>query len=261
MKRLLLLGDSALSAVRIAGFSGPGADFSWFSRERRPKRGYGCSAKNRAGPSDGGPAPIVHQQRRPRRDVMADSPPLDPTDLIDDAQPIAVARPSMMAKVNVLLILMALVGVQCLAAYWIIPSPEEVAASLGAQLPAAGAANAAQGDEETADIDLSKQVEVDLGEFRPTSYQPMTETQLRIEFTLWGTVNIEDEVEFLEIYEKNKHRFRDEVNTVVRAAALNDLTAAELGLIRRKILEKSNRIFGRPYLKAIVFSEFNFYEQ
>lgn len=192
---------------------------------------------------------------------MADSPPLDPTDLIDDAQPVVVAKPSMLAKVNVLLILMALVGVQCLAAYWIIPTPEEVAASLNAQLPAAGSANGGHGDEETADIGLTDQVEVDLGEFRPASYQPATATQIRIEFTLWGTVNEEDEVEFLEIYEKNKHRFRDEVNTVARSAALNDLTAAELGLIRRKILEKSNRIFGKPYLKAIIFSEFILYEQ
>lgn len=167
----------------------------------------------------------------------------------------------MLAKVNVLLILMALVGVQCLAAYWIIPSPEEVAASLGSQYPSAGGANQTQADEETLDVDRSDQVEVELGEFRPTSYQPMTETQIRIEFTLWGTVNEEDQAEFLEIYEKNKHRFRDEVNTVVRAADLNDLRASELGLIRRKILEKSNRIFGQPYLKAIVFSDFGFFEQ
>lgn len=192
---------------------------------------------------------------------MADSSPPDPTDPLDDEQPLAIARPSLLAKVNVLLILMALVGVQCLAAYWIVPSPEEVAARLGAQLPPAPSADGAQGDGETPNIASANQVEVDLGEFRPTTYQPMTETQIRIEFMLWGTVNKVDEEEFSEIYEKTKHRFRDEVNTVVRSSDLDDLRAAELGLIRRKILEKSNRIFGKPYLKAVVFSEFNFYEQ
>ncbi len=192
---------------------------------------------------------------------MADSSPPDPTDPLDDEQPLAIARPSMLAKVNVLLILTALVGVQCLAAYWIIPSPEEIAATLDARLPAPPSADGAQEDGEAANIASADQVEVDLGEFRPTTYQPMTETQIRIEFMLWGTVNKVDEEEFLEIYEKTKHRFRDEVNTVVRSSDLDDLQAAELGLIRRKILEKSNRIFGRPYLTGVIFSHFDTLEQ
>jgi len=42
---------------------------------------------------------------------------------------------------------------------------------------------------------------------------------------------------------------------------VTDLTDAGLGLLKRKILEKSNRILGRPLLQTIIFSEFSFVEQ
>ena len=40
-----------------------------------------------------------------------------------------------------------------------------------------------------------------------------------------------------------------------------DLTDAGLGLIKRKILEKTNRALGKPLLQTVVFSDFSFVEQ
>jgi flagellar FliL protein len=40
-----------------------------------------------------------------------------------------------------------------------------------------------------------------------------------------------------------------------------DLTNAGLGLIKRQILEKTNRALGQPLLKEVLFSKFNFVER
>jgi hypothetical protein len=40
-----------------------------------------------------------------------------------------------------------------------------------------------------------------------------------------------------------------------------DLTDAGLGLIKRRILEKTNRALGQPLLKEVLFSKFNFVER
>jgi flagellar FliL protein len=102
---------------------------------------------------------------------------------------------------------------------------------------------------------------VDLEEFSVSAYQPISNTSLRIDFHLFGIVAIEDEADFLQQFEENRHRFREQVLVIARSAELTDLTDAGLGLIKRRILEKSNEALGRPLLRAVVFSDFSFVEQ
>lgn len=104
-------------------------------------------------------------------------------------------------------------------------------------------------------------VEVDLGEFSVTAYQPASQTTLRIDFHLWGTVDSSLEPEFQTAWTKNINRLRDQIIMIVRSADLSDLTDAGLGLIKRKILEKVNHTLGKPYLRTVVFSEYSFLEQ
>ena len=47
----------------------------------------------------------------------------------------------------------------------------------------------------------------------------------------------------------------------MRSAELTDLTDAGLGLLKRRIQEKSNQTLGKPLLRAVVFSDFSFIEQ
>jgi flagellar FliL protein len=61
--------------------------------------------------------------------------------------------------------------------------------------------------------------------------------------------------------EENKHRFREQVLVTVRGAELTDLTDAGLGLMKRRILDKTNRILGKPLLRSVIFSDFAFIEQ
>jgi flagellar FliL protein len=104
-------------------------------------------------------------------------------------------------------------------------------------------------------------VEIDLGDYDVTSYQPSSGTALRIGFHLYGTLEKEKSEGFNEAMEACRHRVRDQVLIIVRSAEMADLADPGLGLIKRKILEKTNAALGRPMLHSVVFSDFSFIEQ
>jgi flagellar basal body-associated protein FliL len=103
--------------------------------------------------------------------------------------------------------------------------------------------------------------EVDLGEFTVTAYQPVSSSTLFISFHLYGSVTERQAEEFAKRMEDNKHRIRDNVIVIVRSAEITDLTDAGLGLIKRRILETTNKALGKPLLQGVMFSEFSFVEQ
>ncbi len=103
--------------------------------------------------------------------------------------------------------------------------------------------------------------EVDLGQFAVSAYQPASATTLRMDFHLWGTLKGGEAEEFQEAWTRNNNRLRDQIISIVRSAEISDLTDAGLGLIKRQILEKTNRTLGKPYLHNVIFSEFSFMEQ
>ena len=104
-------------------------------------------------------------------------------------------------------------------------------------------------------------VEVELGDFSVTSYQPASEVTLRIDFHLFGTVMEDSENDFMGRLDRNTNRVREQVIVTVRNAELTDLTDPGLGLIKRRILTKVNRTLGKPLLRTIVISDFSFIEQ
>ncbi len=173
------------------------------------------------------------------------------------------AGTSLLRKLLTLGFVLAVVAVECLIAYMCLPSAAETAALAGATVEGSGRAEPPsedislhEGEEEPA-----AQVEVDLGKFSVTAFQPTSNTALRIDFHLFGTVAASDEKEFQKRMEANAHRFRDLILEIIRSAEISDLTDAGLGLLKRKIMEKTNRIFGKPLLRQVVFSEFSFIEQ
>lgn len=104
-------------------------------------------------------------------------------------------------------------------------------------------------------------VEIDLGEYKITSHQSESNITVRIDFKLFGVVLEEEQQLMAKLFERHQHRFRDQVIFEVRNASLNDLADPGLGLIKRRILEKSNRLLGKSVLQSIVFSDFSFVEQ
>jgi len=195
---------------------------------------------------------------------MAEQNPKQNDDLTTAGEPAeSTGKSSLPVRLRVLLFVATVIVVECLLAYLFLPNAEKSAAMASAAMEPGSQTelideNAASEDNEK---DMIDQIEVDLGEFSVTSYQPVSTTTLRIDFHLYGTVGIEDERMFLALMGENLHRFREQVIVIIRSAEITDLTDAGLGLIKRKILEKTNRTLGKPLLRTVIFSEFSFIEQ
>lgn len=121
--------------------------------------------------------------------------------------------------------------------------------------------HAAAGASATAGPRHSDSEEVDLGNFTVSGFQPASNSTLFITFHLYGTVRHKYVQEFSQRLEENQHRIRDNVIVIIRSAEITDLTDAGLGLIKRRILETTNKTLGKPLLQEVVFSEFSFIEQ
>jgi flagellar FliL protein len=103
--------------------------------------------------------------------------------------------------------------------------------------------------------------EVELGSFNVTRFNPATNTTLAIDFEVYGAVLAADASGFGHRFEKSNARIREQITMTMHGAASADLTDAGLGLIKRQILEKTNRALGEPMLKEVLFSKFNFVER
>lgn len=165
---------------------------------------------------------------------------------------------------------LGLITVEAMAAYFILPVSSDAKTPQMDGESAAVSQTAAPVSVPETQIDPTEgfattpgpnDVEVDLGQFSVTAYQPSSQTTLRIDFHLWGTVDKTVEQEFRAAWDKSINRLRDQIIVIVRSAELSDLTDAGLGLIKRKILEKVNHTLGKPYLRTVVFSEYSFLEQ
>jgi flagellar basal body-associated protein FliL len=116
-------------------------------------------------------------------------------------------------------------------------------------------------DEPAAVATLKQTREVDLGRYNVTRYNPESDTTLIVDFELFGVVLATDEGNFAAQFEANKVRLREQVIMTLAAADTTDLTDAELGLLKRRILEKTNRALGKPLVQEVLFSKFNFVER
>ena len=103
--------------------------------------------------------------------------------------------------------------------------------------------------------------EVELGTYNITRFNPSTNTTLAIDFELYGAVLADDVSQFQQDFEHSKARIREQVVMTLHSVESADLTDAGLGLIKRRILEKTNRALGEPLLKEVLFSKFNFVER
>jgi flagellar basal body-associated protein FliL len=185
----------------------------------------------------------------------------NPNEAAASAMPPTAGRRSLLSRLIVFLFVVMVIVVECAVAYLYVPSTNETVAMAGVRPAAVEAKNTPAKDNAPAQEESASQVEVDMGEFSVTAFQPASNTTLRIDFRLWGTVRQEEQKEFARLMEETKHRFRDQVITTMRSAEITDLTDAGLGLIKRKVMDKTNRTFGKPILQAVIFSDFSFIEQ
>lgn len=160
-----------------------------------------------------------------------------------------------------------IVLVEVVAASMLVPSADD-AESTARRLVAAqdglmedddaAAANRAKQASPLADKET---MEVDLGRYNVTRYNPENDTTLIVDFELFGVVLADDSGSFQSHFERNKVRLREQVIMTLGSADSTELTDAELGLLKRRILEKTNRALGKPLVQEVLFSKFNFVER
>lgn len=222
----------------------------------------------------------------------------------------APAKGGMMGQLKVGGIIAVIVLIQCMMAYFLLPSaPTEAAAAPGTHKKDASKkhgdehgkgehAKDAHGKDEHGKEDAhaapesGEQREADLGKFSITSYDQASNSTILIDFHLYGAVfeeekhegdaaaadahggghgghgdskkpgaEEEDNSKFGKLFKKNKHRFRDQVITIVRNSDPAARSDPALGLLKRQILAKTNSLLGEPLLKEVIFSEFSVVQQ
>jgi len=191
-----------------------------------------------------------------------------PTDQVDNsADQVVSKKPGFRTIVKALAFISVIVLLQVAAASILVPSASETA-DTAEKLAAAEAAREVQQDGDTADetsraevLALRDMREVSLGSYHVLTYNPDSGSSLNVDFELYGTVLEEEEGDFFQLYEANQIRIREQILVTIRSTAVTDLTEAGLGLIKRKILEKTNRALGKPLLHEAVFSKFSFIER
>ena len=154
----------------------------------------------------------------------------------------------------------SVVMVECALAYFLIPTADQVAALAEHNLQKKLPMSPMDGHDDHHDGD-SKTSEIDLGEYSVTITQPSSPTAIRVDFHLVGTTRDEEYQDVKAAFDRNVHRFRDMVISEIRHLENNDLADPGLGLIKRRILEKSNVLFGKSILKSVVFPDFSYIEQ
>jgi flagellar FliL protein len=173
-----------------------------------------------------------------------------------------------MAKTIIVAVLvMVVILTECMFAYLLIPSTGDLEKWAAEKAAKAGHAAGHEGHGGTGEHAQAKkhgehpEAEVDLGKYNVIIHQPTANVTLRVSFHLIGTVAEEEHTEFEHLLEKNQHRLRDQAIFEIRNCQIEDLTDPGLALLKRRILAKSNDLFGKPLLHSVVFSDFSFIEQ
>ena len=177
----------------------------------------------------------------------------------DDTSAASTPGSSLVRRLTVVAFMGMVVAVETTLAYLWIPSADEVLKKT--ETDVAKATEEASDKEEPLAVASVAVAEVELGQFSITAPHPASNATLRVEFTLVGTVREEDRKRLEEKLEKHRHRLRDLVLVEIRTAEIADLTDPGLGLIKRRLLEKTNALLGEPILRSVIFSDYTYFDE
>lgn len=173
---------------------------------------------------------------------------------------------SLMTLLKAVAFVSVLVVVEVVAAALLIPTPhetEQLAESLEAAK--AGEETVKQDDGTTITEAQTRteeeSIEVELGVFPVTVYNPESDTSISIDCELFATVLAAEAAEFQTQFASNRNRVRDQVTVTLKSAEAVELSDPGLGLIKRRILEKTNRALGKPLIREVLVTRFNFVER
>jgi flagellar FliL protein len=189
---------------------------------------------------------------------MADKAPS--TDTPEENPPQKVG---LMTLIKAIAFIAVVVVIEVAGASMLFPTAEETR-KIGEKLATADLSDNSGEDDENPDPtvqQLEEMKEVSLGAYHVLRYDPETSSSLNITFELYAVVLAEEEANFNQLYHVNQKRIDEQITITMRAMEVSDLTDPGLGLIKRKILEKTNRALGKPLVREAIFSKFSFVER
>jgi flagellar basal body-associated protein FliL len=103
--------------------------------------------------------------------------------------------------------------------------------------------------------------ELELGDYKVSNHS-LEGSPLRIDCKIFAEVPTEYEPKFKEAYDSKKHRVRDAIQSVIRAASYGDITDPDLGAVKRKLKKAITDVVGsdKPYVSQVIVSDFQSYE-
>jgi flagellar basal body-associated protein FliL len=193
---------------------------------------------------------------------MADAAPQQSQESVEESP--KQKRGGLLSLIKAVAFVSVIVVVEIVAASMLLPTAQDTA-RLGEEFVAAAEGKSAgveHGEHEDQPHEGDGEVrEVELGVFNITRYNPKTNATMSIDFELYGIVLADKQAEFEHLFGNSQARIREQVIMTLHGAESTDLTDAGLGLIKRRILEKTNRALGQPLLEEVLFSKFNFVER
>lgn len=165
--------------------------------------------------------------------------------------------------IKAVVIVSVLVVVEMVAAAMLIPSAEDTEALARDLARAAkGEETAATAGDDATSTDATEETrEVELLTDNITRFNPESDATLNIQFSVFGVVLAAEAEDYATQFEANTSRIHEQIMLTLHGAETADLSTAGLGLIKRQILEKTNRALGRPLLREVVFTKLNFVER
>lgn len=178
-----------------------------------------------------------------------------------ETPPPAPAGPGLMGKIVAAAVIGLIVAGEAALVYFFLPNADAIASRVREEVKQ----ELNDGSEKLEDVaktsEFTEQAEVELGSFSLAIHQPSTNSTLNVTCRVMGTIEKTDQAEFDKLLANNANRLRERIVIEFRSADLGELTDAGLGLLKRRILEKSNQLLGKPILKSIMFPEYNYYQQ
>ena len=186
----------------------------------------------------------------------------------EQPEPITTSKgPGLRTLIKAVAFVSVIVLLQITAASMIIPSADETAkiaeelATTDSQKTEETGSEESPADKEIALLAAGEMVEVSLGAYHVLSTNLATGSRTNVSFELFATVMKNEENDFLDLFQASEQRIREQITVTVRGSDMTDLTDPTLGLIKRRILEKTNRALGKPLLREAIFSSFSFEER
>lgn len=183
------------------------------------------------------------------------------SDKAPEEQAPAPAGVGLMGKVAIGGVVGIFVLVESIVAYSMLPNPDAIATKVREEIKNELTEKTEEADDPKNKEDQTNFEEVEIGKFNIAVHQTAANTTLTISCTIMATVDKDEKAEFDTLLENNKNRLRERIIIEFRSAEVDDLKDAGLGLLKRRILEKSNLLLGKPFIKSVMFPEYNYYQQ